>query len=218
MRAAERVGPSVVSVYVARTEQIQPRSMLESFLLPPGAEREVTGMGSGFVIDAAGLIVTNEHVVRGATEVGVTLPDGRDVEARIVGVDDVHDLALLRVVPPDGETLRLPAAPLGDSDELMIGEWVVAIGNPLGFILATPGPTVTAGVVEPRYPTFKGIMDAKKKPMETKSLADVGAESSDGQTVASITDAPERSGGRKIEDEGEAFNEIIALLEERKVL
>jgi len=78
--------------------------------------------------------------------------------------------------------------------------------------------TVTAGVVEPRYPTFKGIMDAKKKPMETKSLADVGAEPSDGQIVASITDAPERSGGRKIEDEGEAFNEIIALLEERKVL
>jgi len=78
--------------------------------------------------------------------------------------------------------------------------------------------TVTAGVVEPRYPTFKGIMDAKKKPMETKSLGDVGVEPSDGQTVASITDAPERSGGRKIEDEGEAFNEIIALLEERKVL
>jgi electron transfer flavoprotein beta subunit len=78
--------------------------------------------------------------------------------------------------------------------------------------------TVTAGVVEPRYPTFKGIMDAKKKPTETKSLADVGAAPSDGQTVASITDAPERSGGRKIEDEGEAFNEIIALLEERKVL
>jgi len=78
--------------------------------------------------------------------------------------------------------------------------------------------TVTAGVVEPRYPTFKGIMDAKKKPMETKSLGDVGAESSDTQAVASITDAPERSAGRKIEDEGGAFNEIIALLEERKVL
>jgi electron transfer flavoprotein beta subunit len=78
--------------------------------------------------------------------------------------------------------------------------------------------TVTAGVVEPRYPTFKGIMDAKKKPMETKSLAEVGVEPSDGQTVGSITEAPERSGGRKIEDEGEAFTEIIALLEERKVL
>lgn len=78
--------------------------------------------------------------------------------------------------------------------------------------------SVTAGVVEPRYPTFKGIMDAKKKPMETVSLGDVGAEPSAGQKVVSITDAPERSAGRKIEDEGEAFSEIIALLKERKVI
>jgi electron transfer flavoprotein beta subunit len=78
--------------------------------------------------------------------------------------------------------------------------------------------TVTAGVVEPRYPTFKGIMDAKKKPMETISLGDVGVEPSDGQKVTSITDAPERSAGRKIEDDGEAFSEIIALLEEKKVI
>jgi electron transfer flavoprotein beta subunit len=78
--------------------------------------------------------------------------------------------------------------------------------------------TVTAGVVEPRYPTFKGIMDAKKKPMETVALGDLGAEKSEGQTVKSITDAPERSAGRKIEDDGEAFAEIVALLEERKVI
>ncbi|HUF11475.1 MAG TPA: trypsin-like peptidase domain-containing protein [Longimicrobiales bacterium] len=147
VRAAERVGPSVVSVYVARTEQVQPRTLLESFFMPRDAQREVTGLGSGFIIDAEGLVVTNEHVVRGASVVGVTLPDGRDLEARIVGVDDVNDLALLRVLPPDGETLRLPVAPLGDSDDILTGEWVVAIGNPLGFILATPGPTVTAGVV-----------------------------------------------------------------------
>ncbi len=78
--------------------------------------------------------------------------------------------------------------------------------------------TVTAGVVEPRYPTFKGIMDAKKKPMDTVALGDLGAEKSEGQTVKSITDAPERSAGRKIEDEGEAFTEIVALLEQRKVI
>jgi electron transfer flavoprotein beta subunit len=78
--------------------------------------------------------------------------------------------------------------------------------------------TVTAGVVEPRYPTFKGIMDAKKKPMETVALGDLGAEKSEGQTVKSITDAPERSAGRKIEDDGEAFAEIVALLEKRKVI
>jgi electron transfer flavoprotein beta subunit len=78
--------------------------------------------------------------------------------------------------------------------------------------------SVTAGVVEPRYPTFKGIMDAKKKPVETLSLDDVVAEASNGQTVASISDAPERSAGRKIEDEGEAFAEIVALLEQKKVI
>ena len=78
--------------------------------------------------------------------------------------------------------------------------------------------SVTAGVVEPRYPTFKGIMDAKKKPVETMSLADVGAETSDGQTMESIADAPERSAGRKIEDEGDAFAEIVALLEQKKVI
>jgi electron transfer flavoprotein beta subunit len=78
--------------------------------------------------------------------------------------------------------------------------------------------SVTAGVVEPRYPTFKGIMDAKKKPVETKSVSDLGVEPSDGQVVASITAAPERAAGRKVEDEGEAFAEIVALLEEKKVI
>lgn len=77
---------------------------------------------------------------------------------------------------------------------------------------------VTAGAVEPRYPTFKGIMDAKKKPVETLASTDLGIESSDGQTVVSVTEAPEREAGRKIEDDGEAFLEIVALLEERKVI
>jgi electron transfer flavoprotein beta subunit len=78
--------------------------------------------------------------------------------------------------------------------------------------------TVTAGVVEPRYPTFKGIMDAKKKPVDTVSTTDLGVEMSATQTVVSVTDAPERASGRKIEDEGEAFQEILSLLEERKVI
>lgn len=77
---------------------------------------------------------------------------------------------------------------------------------------------VTAGVVEPRYPTFKGIMEAKKKPVENKTLSDLGVDASTKQTVDAIEDAPERSAGRKVEDEGEAHLEIVALLEERKVL
>ena len=77
---------------------------------------------------------------------------------------------------------------------------------------------VTAGVVEPRYPTFKGIMDAKKKPVENLTLSELGVDPSPGQDVMSITDAPERSAGRKLEDDGEAFAQIISLLEQRKVI
>ena len=77
---------------------------------------------------------------------------------------------------------------------------------------------VTAGVVEPRYPTFKGIMDAKKKPVENLSLGDLGVEPTVDQKVASISDSPERSGGQKIEDDGEAHLAIVSLLEDRKVI
>ncbi len=77
---------------------------------------------------------------------------------------------------------------------------------------------VTAGVVEPRYPTFKGIMDAKKKAVESLSVADLGVERGPDQTVASITDAPERTAGQKIEDDGESHLAILALLEQRKVI
>ncbi|HEY6628518.1 MAG TPA: electron transfer flavoprotein subunit beta/FixA family protein [Acidimicrobiia bacterium] len=77
---------------------------------------------------------------------------------------------------------------------------------------------VTAGVVEPRYPTFKGIMDAKKKTVESLSVADLGVERGPDQTVASITDAAERTAGQKIEDDGESHLAIVALLEQRKVI
>jgi serine protease Do len=143
VRAAERVAPAVVSVNVFRRENVQ-RSLFEEFYLGPGGSREVSGLGSGFVIDANGLVLTNEHVVRSATRVVVTLADGRDFEARIVGVDDVTDLALLRI---DSNAGKLPVAPLGSSTDLVIGEWVVAIGNPFGFLLSNAEPTVTAGVV-----------------------------------------------------------------------
>jgi serine protease Do len=144
VRAAERVAPAVVSVNVIRRETAQARSLWESFFMPPGAARDVPGLGSGFIMDASGLVLTNEHVVRGATELVVTLRDGRDFEADLVGSDDVTDLALLRLRNVTGS---LPVAPLGSSANLIIGEWVVAIGNPFGFMLANAEATVTAGVV-----------------------------------------------------------------------
>ncbi len=140
--AARRVAPAVVSVNITRHEQVQPRSLFESFFLPPGAEQTVQGLGSGFVIRQDGLILTNEHVVRGADEVAVTLPDGRQFQGKVLGTDDVTDLALVRI-----DASGLAVAPLGSSDSLMIGEWVIAIGNPFGFLLSNTEPTVTAGVV-----------------------------------------------------------------------
>jgi serine protease Do len=142
--ASERVAPAVVSVNVIRRETYQPRSLWESFFMPPGVAREVPGLGSGFIIDADGLVLTNEHVVRSATELVVTLSDGRDFDAELVGSDEVTDLALLRLRNVDGS---LPVAPLGRSSNLVIGEWVVAIGNPFGFMLANAEATVTAGVI-----------------------------------------------------------------------
>ncbi len=144
VRAAERVAPAVVSVNVIRRQTVQPRSVYEQFFLPPGTERRVQGLGSGFIIHQDGLVLTNEHVVRGATEIVVTLADGRDFGATLVGTDEVNDLALLRL-ETNGDAL--PVAPLGDSDDLLIGEWVVAIGSPFGYLLSNTEPTVTAGVI-----------------------------------------------------------------------
>jgi serine protease Do len=144
--ASQRVAPAVVSVNIVRRERVVPRTLWEEMMLPPGAERETAGLGSGFIITAEGLVITNEHVVRAATEVVVTLPDGREFDADVVGSDEVNDLALLRIRVPRGEP-ALPVAPLGNSDGLMIGEWVIAIGNPFGFLLSNPEPSVSAGVV-----------------------------------------------------------------------
>ncbi|MEJ2678238.1 MAG: trypsin-like peptidase domain-containing protein, partial [Gemmatimonadota bacterium] len=143
--AAARVAPAVVSVNIVRRETVQPQSMWEQFFIPRGYEREIKGLGSGFIYDATGLILTNEHVVRGAQEIVVTLADGRDFAGKLVGTDEVTDLAVIRIPEPKGEPF--PVAPLGTSTNLLVGEWVVAIGNPFGYLLSNPEPTVTVGVV-----------------------------------------------------------------------
>lgn len=144
VRAAERIAPAVVSVNVLRRETVRPRTWFDQMFMGPGVQREVAGLGSGFIIDRRGHILTNDHVVRGATEVVVTLSDGRDFEAELIGSDAVNDLALLRITE---NVADLPVAQIGTSSDLVIGEWVVAIGNPFGFLMSNAEPSVTAGVV-----------------------------------------------------------------------
>lgn len=128
--AAEKVSPSVVNIEV--------RHSPDNRQAPPSRRpAEVRGSGSGFVFTPDGFILTNSHVVHGASKLGVALSDGRSFEARLIGEDPDTDLAVIRI---DGDHL-VPAV-LGDSKSIRVGQLVVAIGNPYGFQC-----TVTAGVI-----------------------------------------------------------------------
>jgi serine protease Do len=134
---AERINAAVVNVDATSktSREARPRRGDE-----PGREYEGPrqGSGSGFVIDRQGYILTNHHVIEGAERITVTMADGRSFRGQVVGADPAIDVALLRI-EADG---NLPEAPLGNSDELRVGEWVCAIGNPLGYV-----HSVTVGVV-----------------------------------------------------------------------
>jgi serine protease Do len=147
--AADRTLPSVVFIAVeqrapaARQDQLDmiPEPFRDLFRLPPGAEQQPrTGRGSGFIIDERGHILTNTHVVADAVRLTVRLLDGREYTAHVVGYDATTDIAVIRIEPRPGE--RLPVAPLGNSDQVRVGDWVLALGNPLGLDF-----TVTAGIV-----------------------------------------------------------------------
>lgn len=111
----------------------------------PERDLKQQSLGSGFIVDKEGYILTNNHVVEGADDIRVTLLDGRSYDAEVTGRDPKTDIALIRIKPENG----LPVATLGDSDALLVGEWVIAIGNPFGF-----GHTVTAGVVSAKDRTI----------------------------------------------------------------
>ncbi|MBI4300244.1 MAG: trypsin-like peptidase domain-containing protein [Chloroflexi bacterium] len=127
-KVTEEVRPAVVSIFV--------RTVSTNFFLQAVPQE---GAGSGVIFDKAGFIVTNNHVVEGATKMDVVLPDGRSFSGTLIGRDPTTDLAVVKI---DGQ--NLPIAPLGDASKMQIGDWVVAIGNALGL---EGGPTVTQGVI-----------------------------------------------------------------------
>jgi len=150
VHAAEVAGPAVVSI--TTVQRVKKRSVtlpfrdewFERFLRDryPAQSFDLPGMGSGFVVRGDGYILTNEHVVRGADAIKVTLADGRVFEGEAVGSDSTYDIAIIRV---DGD--ELPTCAFGDSDQLMVGEWSIAIGNPFAFLLNDARPSVTVGVI-----------------------------------------------------------------------
>jgi serine protease Do len=150
----EKLSPSVVNISTTTIVSDGPSADMPQF--PPGSpfeeffknfgdnnrQRKAQSLGSGFIIDAEGIVVTNYHVIENAEEVRVILADETSFTAKVLGQDKKTDIAVLKIDP--GET-KLTAVAFGDSDELRVGDWVLAIGNPFGL-----GGTVTAGIVSAR--------------------------------------------------------------------
>jgi len=158
----------------------------------PEREYKQRGLGSGTIIDTEGYILTNQHVVAGADKITVTLSDGRKFNAEIKGEDKRSDLAVIKI-----DARKLPVAELGDSNDLRIGDWVVAIGNPFGFALENPEPTVTAGVVSALH---RSLGRALSKERDYIDLI---------QTDAAIN--PGNSGGPLVNLKGEVVGINVAI-------
>ena len=133
VEAVDRVGPAVVRIDTVK-RVVNPLGNLFGGRAPI---QQQAGQGSGFITRSDGLIFTNAHVVEGADQVSVTLPDGRSFKGDVLGGDPLTDVAVVRVVAD-----KLPVAPLGNSSNLRPGEWAIAIGNPLGL-----DNTITAGII-----------------------------------------------------------------------
>jgi serine protease Do len=149
---AERLMPSVVNI--SSTQTIQSTGNPFPFQFPPGSpfedmfkefnkptERKATALGSGFIIDKKGIVVTNNHVIQGAEDIFVSVNGSKEYVAKVLGTDPYMDLAVLKIESED----EFVPVNFGDSDKARVGDWVVAIGNPFGF-----GGTVTSGIISSR--------------------------------------------------------------------
>jgi serine protease Do len=152
---AEAARPAVVFIEVEKVNERssqQAPSPFERFFPQPREPQIQQGTGSGFVISSDGYILTNNHVVGGADRVDVRLPDNREFTAEVVGGDPLTDVAVIKI-----DATNLAAIPLGDSDSISVGQWVLAIGNPLGDAFTF---TVTAGIVSARGRLLQGLQNS----------------------------------------------------------
>ena len=143
--AIEKISTSVVGINVTQLKKQQISPFFDPFwgqFFPYTRTFKVDNMGSGVLVSPDGYIITNTHVVDNAMEIVVTLKGGKSYEAQLVGMDNLTDIALLKI-----DDNNLPFAELGDSDKLIVGEWAVALGNPLGLFDVSNQPTATAGII-----------------------------------------------------------------------
>ena len=149
-RAVKKVSPTIVGINVEEVREVQdPFSMFDNdpffkqfFGNRPAQKQVVKGLGSGFIISSDGYILTNDHVAGNATKISVTMTNGETIEAKLIGSDKNSDVALLKINKSNLEYVKL-----GNSDDVIIGEWVIALGNPFGLFEINDKPTVTVGVV-----------------------------------------------------------------------
>lgn len=153
-RAVQVVSPSVVSVSVTGVrESAMSRDPFFDFFWNPGYVQEFTNMGSGFIISEDGHVLTNEHVVgRNARNIQIVLSSGRTYDATLLGRDEFADLALLKINSDE----KLDHVQFGNSDDLMVGEWAIAVGNPFG-LFEDGQPSVTVGVISALKRDFRPI-------------------------------------------------------------
>lgn len=160
-RAIEAVSPAVAGISVTAVQEYVTSPFfndpLWNLLFPEQIQkRRVRSLGSGVVISADGYLVTNAHVVEGAEEITVTLMGGKTHKGKIVGLDRIADIALLKI---DGKSF--PYAKLGSSDDILIGEWVIALGNPFGLFNVNYKPTATIGIISGSHLDFGRQQDGR---------------------------------------------------------
>ncbi|MCP4582607.1 MAG: PDZ domain-containing protein [candidate division Zixibacteria bacterium] len=195
VEAAEKVGSAVVSISVMQTQvyrQSNPGRGADFwnyfFFGPREYRKQVHSLGSGIIINAEGYILTNDHVTSGAEAITVTLTSGEQYQANMIGSDESSDLAVLKII---SDKTDFPYALLGDSGDLMTGEWAIAIGNPFGYLLDDTKPTITVGVVSAVNRDIK--LEAGQKQVYRNMI----------QTDAAIN--PGNSGGALVNARGEVI-------------
>ncbi len=184
--AVRIVSPAVVGINVLQIQQYRSRNFLfdDPFFrhfFPEVREQVVKALGSGFIISSDGYIVTNEHVVNQAAEIVVTLPNGKKYEAKTVASDFISDIALLKISAAES----LPFVVLGNSDDLMIGEWAIAFGNPFG-LFDMGQPSVSQGIISATDRDFGRQEDSRVYKDMIQTDAAINSGNSGGPLVNSL--------------------------------